>query len=518
MRNSSSKKLRAACLILAGGQGKRFTPEKPLLQVRGRPIIERAARIAGSVFEEVLLVTNTPEKYEFLGLPHVADDRPGCGPLMGLYSGLRRVRHEVAFACAADMPFLDEEIIRSEFLELGAFDIVVPYPKGMPEFLHALYRKRCLPAIRENLGADLFKIEKLTERCKTHRLNQDWFERKGWGAERIDLAFTNINTVRDYQRWLEQGERARGPERPEALQSGRGAYGPDALESLAPDVLRTVRQTLIEQETSYQRKSAEEMFSSLWAHSSRVGRIAHHIAKTEGWEQEPALLAGLLHDIGKFAHGAYHEDDVIEEEHAARITEEVLSGTIYERWIPAINRALLSLYREDQEESETGRAVYDADRLDKLGHMGVAQFFAKNALRRHFLDGDMLIRASIELTYAHHAPDTLKTATGRALARERSGRTRRFYRELLEEWTNLGLGAFRIVEEDIEGIACTLVVPCACSCGGRLAVESDIRESVKCRSAVVRYRCDACGYQREFSFCLPNVRGLPRKQEDESTV
>jgi hypothetical protein len=27
------------------------------------------------------------------------------------------------------------------------------------------------------------------------------------------------------------------------------------------------------------------------------------------------------------------------------------------------------------------------------------------------LDDDMLIRASIELTYSHHAPDTLKTAT-----------------------------------------------------------------------------------------------------------
>ena len=33
------KKLQAACLILAGGRGKRLTPEKPLLEISGTPII-----------------------------------------------------------------------------------------------------------------------------------------------------------------------------------------------------------------------------------------------------------------------------------------------------------------------------------------------------------------------------------------------------------------------------------------------------------------------------------------------
>jgi uncharacterized protein len=512
MRKFPSKKIEAACLLLAGGQGKRLTPDKPLLEIDGQPIIERAANVVCSVFEEVLLVTNTPEKYEFLGLPHVVDERPGYGPLMGICSGLGRIAHEVAFVCAADMPFLNDEIIRAEFLELGAFDIVVPYPRGMPEFLHAFYRKRCLPAIRENLDADIFKIEILTQRCKTRRLNEEWFAGRGW-MERVDQVFTNINTIRDYRRWTEQGEEEPGPEPGEGSAQRNGPSGPDVLRSLAPGVLQEIRQTLIDQETAYQHKSAEEEFASLWTHSSRVGRIAHHIAKAEGWNAEPALLAGLLHDIGKFAHGRYHEDDIAEEEEATRFTERLLSNTVYEKWVPTINQALLSLYREEENISDLGRVVYDADRLDKLGYMGVAQFFAKNALRRHFLDDDMMIRASIELTYAHHAPDTLKTATGRVLAEERSSRTRRFYTGLLEEWTKLGLGHFNILEEDIEGIACVLVIPGVCGCGSRLDLESDIRESVKCRSAVVRYLCKACGIEREFSFCLPNVKGLPRRRE-----
>ncbi len=514
MEGSSSQKVEAACLILAGGQGKRLTPDKPLLEIDGRPIIERVTKVVCSVFEEVLLVTNTPEKYRFLGLPHVVDERPGYGPLMGICSGLGRIEHEVAFVCAADMPFLNEEIIRAEFRELGSFDIVVPYPKGMPEFLHALYHKRCLPAIRENLGADLFKIEMLAQRCKTRRLEEEWFVRNGWMGL-IDRVFTNINTIRDYRRWTDQREeRDESKQEAASLWQRPGATGPDALRSLVPEVLQEIRKTLTEQETAYQHKSANEVFASLWTHSSRVGRIAHHIAKEEGWDTEPSLLAGLMHDMGKFAHGEYHEDEIAEEEKAVRFTESILKNTIYEKWIHEINRALLSLYREEEEVSRIGCVVYDADRLDKLGYMGVAQFFAKNALRRHFLDDDMMIRASIELTYARHAPDTLKTPTGRALARERSDRTRRFYTGLLEEWTKLGLGDFRILEEDIEGIACVLVVPRVCSCGAQLNLESDIRESVKCRSAVVTYICTGCKSKNEFSFCLPNVKGFPPRRED----
>jgi len=148
-----SKKTAASCLILAGGKGKRLTPDKPLLEINNRPIIERTASVAVSLFEETLIVTNTPEKYDFLHLPLIPDECEGCGPLMGIYSGLRRIRHTVAFVCAADMPFLDEEVIRAQFMELGAFDIVVPCPMRRPEFLHALYRKRCLSTIRENLDA-----------------------------------------------------------------------------------------------------------------------------------------------------------------------------------------------------------------------------------------------------------------------------------------------------------------------------------------------------------------------------
>jgi uncharacterized protein len=288
----------------------------------------------------------------------------------------------------------------------------------------------------------------------------------------------------------------------------------DSIEIILPKVMKEIRQTLIDDESRYQRESANAEFSSLWIHSMRVGQIASLLAVKEGLDPKAAFLAGLLHDSGKFAGGKYHEDDVAEETAAVDIAKRLLEDTPYSELVPVINDAIISLYREDLEASEIGKVVYDADRLDKLGYMGVAQFFTKNALRRNFLDNDLLLRASIELTYAHHAPETLKTESGRDLALVRSARVRSFYWGLLEEWEELDLGSFSIWEESIEGIVCVLVMPDSCECGLRLNVDADIKDSVKCRSAVVQYSCGRCGIKNEFSFCMPNVKELPPVRED----
>jgi len=324
----------------------------------------------------------------------------------------------------------------------------------------------------------------------------------------IDGTVAHVDPLREYHRWL-AGEKLEQ----ESAKLPRGqAPIPNALDAIAPNILEAIRRTLIKQESAYQSRPAERPFSSIWAHSSRVARIAHHIARSEGWDPGPALLAGLLHDCGKFAHGSYHENDTPEEEHAVRIARKILMGSVYEKWLPVIADAILTTFLEGEATNDTGRAVYDADCLDKLGNMGVVQFFVKKALRQRFLSNELLIRASTELTYAHHAPETLMTATGRTLAHTRAARTRNFYEDLLAEWSEIGLGSFSILEEEIAGIACHLVVPMACACGGRLAVASDIRDSLKCRSAIMTYGCPACGFANEFSFCLPNVHGLLPKR------
>ncbi|HEX2770080.1 MAG TPA: formate dehydrogenase accessory sulfurtransferase FdhD, partial [Geobacteraceae bacterium] len=74
-------------VILAGGKSSRMGSNKALLPYKGGRFIEAIHRQLSEIFEEVLLVTNNPEQYEFLPCRKVADLFPGAGALAGIHSG-----------------------------------------------------------------------------------------------------------------------------------------------------------------------------------------------------------------------------------------------------------------------------------------------------------------------------------------------------------------------------------------------------------------------------------------------
>ncbi len=100
-------------VIQAGGKSTRMGGEpKALLELGGRRIVERVLDVLRAVADPVLLVTNTPELYRFLGLPMIADVFPDGGSLGGIYSGLLAAPGEVAFTMACDMPFVSPAVAR----------------------------------------------------------------------------------------------------------------------------------------------------------------------------------------------------------------------------------------------------------------------------------------------------------------------------------------------------------------------------------------------------------------------
>ena len=85
---------------------------KALMDVGGRRIIERVAEVLRQVTDDLLLVTNTPERYAWMGCPMVPDVFPDAGSLGGIYSGLKAAPGEAAFVVACDMPFLALDVAR----------------------------------------------------------------------------------------------------------------------------------------------------------------------------------------------------------------------------------------------------------------------------------------------------------------------------------------------------------------------------------------------------------------------
>jgi len=148
-------------IILAGGGSRRMGGiNKALLRVGGRPIVERAAVILKEVLPEVLLITNSPEEYEFLGLPMFCDLIPGKGALGGLYTGLNRSSSDLVFLVGCDMPFLNRGIV-SYMTAIAAAednDILIPRVKDRLHPMHAIYSRRCLSPIEQHLNSRDLRI------------------------------------------------------------------------------------------------------------------------------------------------------------------------------------------------------------------------------------------------------------------------------------------------------------------------------------------------------------------------
>ncbi|MEW6669387.1 MAG: molybdenum cofactor guanylyltransferase [Thermodesulfobacteriota bacterium] len=145
-------------VILAGGKSTRYGRNKAFVRIDGVPLIERVIRVMGSVFDQPLLITNTPEEYAHLNLPMVEDLIKGLGPLGGIYTGLKSISGKAGFFVACDMPFLNGPLIRRIVEMQGDTDAVVPRLGRMVEPLHALYAKTCIGAIEELIRSGNIQI------------------------------------------------------------------------------------------------------------------------------------------------------------------------------------------------------------------------------------------------------------------------------------------------------------------------------------------------------------------------
>ena len=146
-------------IILAGGQSRRMGQNKALLRLEpGGPTLIERVLAAVAPFGPIVLVTNTPETYAFLGLPMVPDAAGGQGPLAGLAAGLAATPAAYNFVLACDMPRLQPALLAAMAGRPRDYDVLVPRwtaPDGTEqlETLHAIYSRACGPALAACLAA-----------------------------------------------------------------------------------------------------------------------------------------------------------------------------------------------------------------------------------------------------------------------------------------------------------------------------------------------------------------------------
>jgi molybdopterin-guanine dinucleotide biosynthesis protein A len=185
------QRMRVTGVIQAGGKSTRMGgAPKALLELGGRPIIERVASVLREVVDEVLVVTNTPELYRFLHLPMVPDIFPDHGSLGGIHSGLASASGDAAFTVGCDMPFLRADVARLVVGRAAEADVVIPRTGDQLETLHAVYGKACLPHMEERLRAGRLKIVGFFDRVRVLEIPETAVACHADPA----IVFMNVNT------------------------------------------------------------------------------------------------------------------------------------------------------------------------------------------------------------------------------------------------------------------------------------------------------------------------------------
>ncbi|HEY4688404.1 MAG TPA: HD domain-containing protein [Anaerolineae bacterium] len=181
-------------------------------------------------------------------------------------------------------------------------------------------------------------------------------------------------------------------------------------------------------------------------HVLRVTAMAERIARAEGADVEIVRAAALLHDVARGdASGRDHA------EVAAERARETLKGHPSLK-VEAVAQAILQhRYRSGPPpQSLEARCLFDADKLDAIGAIGVARVFAYTGVLGRRLWGaaapdyvERFTRGAAQPGEhtAHHEfvvklsrlRDLLMTATGRAIAEERHAVMVSFFERLARE-------------------------------------------------------------------------------------
>lgn len=183
-------------ILLAGGRGVRFRGDKRVARVRGVPLLDRTADLLGSVAEDVVVVTRNEA-----GLRGwwrcVQDEIPDRGPMGGLLTGLRAIRHERALVLAVDMPLVTVGFLTYLVEAEAEADITLPRWERV-EPLVGVYARGCIPPLAASLeqGRDSLAEFVQTTALAVRFVGEEEIRRFGDPRH----LFFNINTPEDVER------------------------------------------------------------------------------------------------------------------------------------------------------------------------------------------------------------------------------------------------------------------------------------------------------------------------------
>lgn len=197
-------------IILCGGRSERMGRSKALLPFGPESMLQRVVRLLGEAVSTLVVVAAPGQDLpEFSADVRVVRDRAeGCGPLEGLYCGLRACERELdaAFVSGCDSPLLKPAFVHRMIEQLGDFDVVVPREGRFTHPLSGVYRTCVAATIRGLLDRRKFRLQEFYGEVATF-----WVDVDSLRTVDPDLdSLLNANSPEDYVRALSRAGLAPG--------------------------------------------------------------------------------------------------------------------------------------------------------------------------------------------------------------------------------------------------------------------------------------------------------------------
>ena len=184
-------------VILAGGENKRFSGKnKAFCRINGQRIIDHVHAVFRQVFDEIIIVTNSPSKYMEWDAFIVRDVFTARSSLTGIHAGLFYSSNPYAFFSACDTPFLKKELVECVVSQIDAKShAVIPETEKGIEPLCAAYARECLPVMEKSLAAGHFKIRRIFSKNRLKKIPEARIRK----ADKDLVSFFNVNSPEELE-------------------------------------------------------------------------------------------------------------------------------------------------------------------------------------------------------------------------------------------------------------------------------------------------------------------------------
>lgn len=189
LRRSSGEDV--AVVVLAGGDGSRIGGGKPLRELAGERLIDRALRLARGYSNPVAVAVRDPAQVSPVDAELIADDRVE-GPLGGLIAGLKFANasgRALLLVIPSDMPFLPPDLLERLNGAIGGYACAIAASGGRAHPVCSLWRAAAFDRVPAYLATGRRSLRGLAEAAG--------FVAVDWPGGAAD-PFFNINAAEDW--------------------------------------------------------------------------------------------------------------------------------------------------------------------------------------------------------------------------------------------------------------------------------------------------------------------------------